>query len=609
MAGLRTLVWRSEPVGRTLENIAIGTAPHDQLTEPTTASNELGFSGSNQPSWRPRPGGFLRRSAHGVAVASLGLADTLDSAGPSDRPAWLNARLRLGSFVYVSGYDRGTCGRFRRSDHVVLSVAVPEGLAVAGAVRRGAAGMLARGRVVAVTGTPILAGRYVLLEVLGSGGMATVWRARDEVLGRDVAVKVLSPQFAADPGFVARFEREARHAAGLSHPRLVTVFDSGVDGSFPFIVMELVAGRTLRQVLDQSGRLAPGAAVGIAAAVCEALEVAHAAGLVHRDIKPANIVLTAGGEVKVLDFGIAKAGGGSGGTQATRAVLGTAAYLSPEQASGRPAGPQADLYSLGCVLFEMLTGAPPFTADSAVGLAYRQVHDDPGPPSALRPGLPERLDQITARLLAKDPADRPPSAAAARAGLLAALTPDTTAALPLPPAGQVPGRTGRRLRWRPRPAEAVLAVALAAALAVLAGLLLAGPASGPHAFPPPGHPAGTHPAAARRTPKPHKHKPKVARRHASALPPAAAASAAFVGELQAAVADGQVSQQAGQDLFNQLQHLLFGPPGQDAQEVQQQYQQLVQTYDQRQSQGEITGPAAARLRHALRALGAALRAG
>jgi serine/threonine-protein kinase len=239
----------------------------------------------------------------------------------------------------------------------------------------------------AVTGMRVLAGRYVLFEVLGTGGMATVWRARDEVLGRDVAVKVLSPQYAADPGFLARFEREARHAARLSHRHLVTVFDSGVYQAMPFIVMELVAGPTLRQVLDETGMLPAGEAVGIAAAVCEALEVAHTAGLVHRDIKPANIALAAGGEVKVLDFGIARADGGGGGTR-TQAVLGTAAYLSPEQASGQPAGPQADLYSLGCVLFEMLTGAPPFSADTAVGLAYRQVHDDPGPPSARAPACP-----------------------------------------------------------------------------------------------------------------------------------------------------------------------------------------------------------------------------
>jgi len=471
-------------------------------------------------------------------------------------------------------------------------------------VRRAGNGRMARSRVVAVTGTRVIAGRYILQEVLGTGGMATVWRGRDQVLGRDVAVKVLSPQYAADPGFVARFKREARHAAGLSHPRLVTVFDSGIDGTFPFIVMELVAGRTLRQVLDQTGRLAAGEAVGIAAAVCEALEVAHAAGVVHRDIKPANIVLAGGGEVKVLDFGIARADGADGGTR-TQAVLGTAAYLSPEQASGHPAGPRSDLYSLGCVLFEMLTGAPPFSAESAVGLAYRQVHDDPGPPSARRPGLPERLDQITARLLAKDPAARPASAAAARAGLLAGLTPDTTAALP-PLAGPVPGRARRPRRWRPRPGEAVLAVALGASLAALAAVLLTGNASRPHAPPTPGHPAATHPAATHPAAARKTHKPKTARKHASALPPAAAASAAFVGDLQAGVADGQVTPQAGQDMFNHLQQLLFAPPGQDTKQMQKQYQILVQTYDQRQSQGQITGPAAARLRHALRALGTAL---
>src|SRR5579859_231237 len=228
----------------------------------------------------------------------------------------------------------------------------------------------------AVTGARVLGGRYALAGVLGVGGMSTVWRARDQVLGREVAVKVLSPQFAADPGFLARFEREARHAAGLSHPHLVTVFDSGVDEAGPFIVMELVTGRTLRQVLDEAGVLPPGEAVGIAAAVCEALAVAHGAGLVHRDIKPANMVLAPGGGLKVLDFGIARAEGTTAGTR-TLGVLGTAAYLSPEQASGRPAGPQADLYALGCVLFEMLTGAPPSTADTPVGLAYRQVHDDP----------------------------------------------------------------------------------------------------------------------------------------------------------------------------------------------------------------------------------------
>jgi hypothetical protein len=463
----------------------------------------------------------------------------------------------------------------------------------------------------AVTRARVLGGRYVLVEVLGAGGMATVWRARDEVLGREVAVKVLSPQYAADPGFLARFGREARHVAGLSHPRLVTVFDSGVDGGTAFIVMELVAGRTLRQVLDEAGTLPAGEAVAIAAAVCEGLEAAHAAGLVHRDIKPANIAL-ADGEVRVLDFGIARDGGTGGGTR-TQEVLGTAAYLAPEQASGGQAGPQADLYALGCVLYEMLTGAPPFSGESAVGLAYRHVHDEPGPPSARRPGLPARLDWITGRLLAKDPAARPPGAAAARAGLLAALDRDVTAVLPASAGATASARRGRRRASR---AEMVLGGALAAALAALAVVLVTGGAGRGAPAAAPTTPARLAPTArpsahqaAKPAAHPHGSATPAATRHASTLPPAAAAAAAFVGDLEAGAADGQVTQQAGQDLFNHLQPLLFGPPGQNAQQIQQQYAQLVQAYDQHQAQGQVTGSVATALRQALNALGAALGTG
>jgi eukaryotic-like serine/threonine-protein kinase len=462
-----------------------------------------------------------------------------------------------------------------------------------------------------VTGTRVLGGRYVLGEVLGTGGMAIVWHATDEVLGREVAVKVLSPQFAADAGFLARFEREARHAARLSHPRLVTVFDCGIDHGTAFIVMELVAGRTLRQVLDDVRVVPPGQAVGIAAAVCEALEVAHAAGLVHRDIKPANIVVS-GGQVKVLDFGIARADGSAGGTR-TVGVLGSAAYLSPEQASGRPAGPQSDLYSLGCVLFEMLAGSPPFTADSAVGLAYRHVHDDPGPPSARRPGVPAQLDWITAQLLAKDPAARPPGAAAARAGLLAAVNPGATAVLPAPGDDAVSSGLGGRGRRRPTRAEILLAVALAAVLAALAAVLLTGtpghatPSAAPRVTPGATHHSpATQPAPHKTHKPPHKHP---AAPPARALPPIAAAAAAFVGDLEAGVANGQVAPQAGQDLYNHLQQLLLGPPGRDAQQIEQQYAQLLESYDQHQSQGQITGHAAIIVRHDLHVLGAAVGAG
>jgi serine/threonine-protein kinase len=447
----------------------------------------------------------------------------------------------------------------------------------------------------ALTGRRPLGGRYVLLNVLGTGGMSTVWRASDQALGREVAVKVLSPQYATDPGFRARFEREARHVAALSHPRLVTVFDYGVEGTTPFIVMELVAGRTLRQVLDETRLLPPNDAVAIAAAVCEGLEAAHAAGLVHRDIKPANIVLS-GGEVKVLDFGIARLEGTAGGTR-TRAVLGTAAYLSPEQASGQQAGPQADLYALGCVLFEMLTGSPPFTADSEVGVAYRQVHDDPGPPSARRPGLPTQLDWITTRLMAKHPADRPPDAAAARAGLLAALTPGRTAVFPAHEAVTAP-EPPRTMR-RPRISELILGVALIASLAGLVGVLLtrsplpAAPATASHS-----HRHGSSPKAS----PSRSHRAKSDHAHRTKLPRAAAAAATFVGDLQAGIASGQVSSDAGRNLFNQLQQLLFQPPNQDPQHVQQQYDQLVQNYYHYRSNGQITGHAAVVLRQALDAL-------
>jgi len=445
----------------------------------------------------------------------------------------------------------------------------------------------------AMTGTRLLGGRYVLLDVLGTGGMSTVWRAKDEVLDREVAVKVLGPQYAADAAFRTRFEREARHVAGLSHPRLVTVFDCGVQGSTPFIVMELVAGRTLRQILDETGTIPPEDAVAIAAAVCEGLAAAHAAGLVHRDIKPANIVLSGAG-VKVLDFGIARLEGVPGGTR-TQTVLGTAAYLSPEQASGQPVGPQADLYALGCVLFEMLTGTPPFMADSEVGVAYRQVHDDPGPPSARRPGLPAQLDWITSRLMAKNPAERPPGAIAARAGLLAALTPGRTAVFPahVAPTAQEPQHPTRR----PRSTELILGVALLASLAGLLTMLLTSNRSVPPAAPV----TVSHSHGPRQSPSPSGSRAAGAH-HRPALPPVAAAAATFVGELQAGVGSGQVSTDAGRNLFNQLQQLLFEPSDQNPEHVQQQYDQLVQAYDHYQADGQITGHAAIVLSRALDAL-------
>ncbi|MEU6969627.1 protein kinase [Kitasatospora aureofaciens] len=262
-----------------------------------------------------------------------------------------------------------------------------------------------------------LNGRYELVEMLGVGGMATVWRGVDRVLGRQVAVKVLNGGLADDPRFAERFSREAQHAAMLVHPRIVMVFDSGVDQGTPFIVMELVQGRSLAAVLVQQPNLPVERAVGIAAAVCEALAVAHGAGLVHRDIKPGNIMITDDGGVKVVDFGIARAGSSSNLTQ-TASVLGTAAYLSPEQATASDLDGRTDLYAVGCVLTEMLTGETPFTAESPVAIAFKHVSEQPLPPSARRPGLPPAVDAVVLRLLAKDPAHRPADAVAARAELL-----------------------------------------------------------------------------------------------------------------------------------------------------------------------------------------------
>ncbi|MFJ3214662.1 protein kinase [Kitasatospora sp. NPDC086801] len=265
-----------------------------------------------------------------------------------------------------------------------------------------------------------LNGRYELVEILGVGGMATVWRGLDHVLGRQVAVKVLNGGLADDPRFAERFSREAQHAAMLVHPRIVMVFDSGVDQGTPFIVMELVHGRSLAAVLAQQPGLPVERAVGIAAAVCEALAVAHAAGLVHRDIKPGNIMITDDGGVKVVDFGIARAGSSSNLTQ-TASVLGTAAYLSPEQATASPLDGRTDLYAVGCVLTEMLTGETPFTAETPVAIAFKHVSEQPALPSFRRPGLPPALDAAVLRLLAKNPADRPADAVAARAELLSTI--------------------------------------------------------------------------------------------------------------------------------------------------------------------------------------------
>ena len=281
--------------------------------------------------------------------------------------------------------------------------------------------------------TTLVGGRYELGEVIGRGGMADVLHGTDVRLGRDVAVKVLREELARDPSFQARFRREAQSAASLDAPSIVAVYDTGEDDrGVPWIVMEYIDGRTLRDVLNTEGRLLPQRALEVAADVCSALEVAHAAGMVHRDIKPANVMLTSHGEVKVMDFGIARAAAGHESTMTqTAAVIGTAAYLSPEQARGEHVDARSDIYSAGCLLYELVTGAPPFTGDSPVAVAYQHVREDPVAPSEYDPSLSTDIDAVILKAMAKNPANRYQSADEMREDLLRAVAGQPVLATPV----------------------------------------------------------------------------------------------------------------------------------------------------------------------------------
>ncbi len=271
-----------------------------------------------------------------------------------------------------------------------------------------------------------LGGRYELGSVLGRGGMAEVYLAHDTRLGRTVAVKTLRVDLARDPSFQARFRREAQSAASLNHPSIVAVYDTGedyVDGvSIPYIVMEYVDGSTLRELLHSGRKLLPERSLEMTIGVLQALEYSHRAGIVHRDIKPANVMLTRTGQVKVMDFGIARAMGDAGMTMTqTAAVIGTAQYLSPEQAKGEQVDARSDLYSTGCLLYELLTVRPPFIGDSPVAVAYQHVREEPQKPSNFDPEITPEMDAIVLKALVKDPDYRYQSADEMRADIEAAL--------------------------------------------------------------------------------------------------------------------------------------------------------------------------------------------
>jgi eukaryotic-like serine/threonine-protein kinase len=293
-----------------------------------------------------------------------------------------------------------------------------------------------------------LGGRYEIGELLGRGGMAEVHLGHDTRLGRTVAVKMLRPDYARDPSFQVRFRREAHSAASLNHPSVVAVYDTGEDeyagNPVPYIVMEYVEGSTLRDLLTSGSKLVPERALEIVDGVLEALAYSHQQGIVHRDIKPANVMLTKSGDVKVMDFGIARAMDDMGATMTqTSAVIGTAQYLSPEQARGEQVDARSDLYSTGCLLYELLTGRPPFVGDSPVSVAYQHVREEPVPPSRLDPDVSASVDAIVLKALAKDRDNRYQSAGEMRRDIAAALAGRPVAAVPPPPVDstQVMSRT------------------------------------------------------------------------------------------------------------------------------------------------------------------------
>ncbi|MFE9657861.1 protein kinase [Micromonospora sp. NPDC006431] len=340
----------------------------------------------------------------------------------------------------------------------------------------------------------LLDGRYQCEELLGSGGMGEVWRGRDLRLDRPVAIKVLTAAGLQEPMAAERFDREARAAAGLTHPHIVAVYDFGTEANDSYLIMELVEGRTVSALIAE-GPLTVLQALSIAVQTCDGIAAAHAAGVVHRDVKPSNLIVTAAGTVKICDFGIARLPWAEEENTLTEPAtkLGTSSYMSPEQALGQPVDHRTDLYGLGCTLYAMLAGGPPFTGEP-LSVLHQHVNEPPPPLRERRPDVPAELDALAAQLLAKDPADRPADAAEVR-DRLAALLPRAGTPVPLVSVTPAePGRPGRSMpvialqprpdtvgsahpRWGDRPArhrrDALLAAAvLGVALLALTGVTL-----------------------------------------------------------------------------------------------------------------------------------------
>jgi predicted Ser/Thr protein kinase len=326
----------------------------------------------------------------------------------------------------------------------------------------------------------LIADRYELEELVGSGGMSDVFRARDNQLDRRVAIKILHERYAGDPEYLTRFRTEARSVARLSHPNIVTVIDRGDDAGRQYIVFEHVDGENLKELVRRSGRLPVRRAIELALAVADGLAFAHQEGLVHRDVKPQNVLLSREGEVKVTDFGIARSLEVEHGVTQTGTVLGTGEYLAPEQASGKPVSPATDVYSLGVVLWEMLAGEVPFSGENFVAVALRHVNEPVPSLREVRPDVSPRLAAAVERALAKDPAHRFPSMVALAKELRACLAEGETPAAPedaaltlITPPAPAPARVRRR-RSRRRPLGYALLALVAGGAALAAVLLFAG---------------------------------------------------------------------------------------------------------------------------------------
>jgi serine/threonine protein kinase len=464
-----------------------------------------------------------------------------------------------------------------------------------------------------------LAGRYELGEVIGRGGMGAVYRAVDLVLGRSVAVKMLPGALAdQDPTSVARFEREARAAAALSHPSVVSVYDAGVDETARFIVMELISGRSLEAILRDGGPLEPDRAAVIAARVADALAAAHAAGIVHRDIKPANVMIASDGSVKVLDFGIARAMDGTTLTQ-NASVVGTAAYMSPEQALGKPADERSDIYSLGCVLYALLAGHPPFSGDGAAAILNQHANVAPRPLGAKNGRIAPGLDALVLQMLAKSPEDRPQSAAEVRDRLTQPFVSPATVSGVTAATERLSPTTATRptpRRARPDRRRLILAGALGALVLVIAVVALTSGGGSPRTASNARHVSQ---APQRKTPTTRSRttarSTTTATRPATSTPTTTSSGApqtvpAAAGALTALttqdVQSGTIDQQAAQQISNSLSDILNSYQQGHTTDVQHKLAVLTQHVAMLEQHGDITSAAAPGLTRAIANLGKAL---